>query len=76
MITQKEFVVIYTLKAQGHSIRSIARITGIDRRTITKRRQEEEMKPYKERSYPSKLDSYKEYIDSRLSQALPVIRLQ
>jgi transposase len=71
MITQEEFIVIHTLHTQGHSIRSIARITGIDRRTISKRLQEEEMKPYKERTYPSKLDPYKAYIHTRLSQALP-----
>ena len=71
MITQEEFIVIHTLRTQGHSIRSIARITGIDRRTISKRLKEEEMKPYKERNYPSKLDPYKPYIDSRLTQALP-----
>ena len=33
MITHEEFTVIHTLYAQGHSIRSIARITGVDRRT-------------------------------------------
>lgn len=71
MITQEEYIVIHTLRTQGHSIRSIARITGIDRRTISKRLKEEEMKPYKERKYPSKLDPYKPYIDSRLLQALP-----
>jgi len=29
------------------------------------------MKPYKERTYPSKFDPYKAYIHTRLSQALP-----
>jgi len=36
MITQEEFIVIHTLHAQGHSRRSIAKITGIDRQTISK----------------------------------------
>jgi transposase len=31
MITYEEFIVIHTLHRQGHSIRSIARITGVDR---------------------------------------------
>ena len=62
---------IHSLYAQGHSIRSIARITGINRRTISKRLKEKEMKPYKQRSYNRKLDPYKEYIDKRLNQALP-----
>ncbi|HHE05976.1 MAG TPA: IS21 family transposase, partial [Epsilonproteobacteria bacterium] len=71
MIKIEEFVVIHALKRQGHSIRSIARITKIDRRTISKRLKEQEMKPYKERRYPSKVDSYKNYIETRLKQALP-----
>ncbi len=71
MISYEEFIVIHTLYAQGHSIRSISRITGIDRRTISKRLKEDELKPYKKRSYKSKLDKYKEYIDKRLKQALP-----
>ena len=71
MITYEEFIVIHTLHRQGHSIRSIARITGIDRRTISKRLKEKEMAPYKKRRYPSKLDKYKEYINTRLLQALP-----
>jgi len=71
MITHEEFTVIHTLYAQGHSIRSIARITGVDRRTISKRLKEKEMKPFKQRSYTGKLDPYKEYIDKRLELALP-----
>ena len=71
MISNEEFIVIHTLYAQGHSIRSISRITGMDRRTISKRLKESQLKPYKKRSYKSKLDMYKEYIDKRLRQALP-----
>gem|GEM_PF-2646307 len=37
MITYEEFIVIHTLRDQGYSIRAIARMTGIDRRTISKR---------------------------------------
>lgn len=71
MISQEEFTVIHTLKSQGHSIRSIARITGLDRRTIARRLGESKLKPYAKRAYSSKLDAYKPYIDRRLSQALP-----
>ena len=71
MISNEEFIVIDTLYAQGHSIRSISRITGMDRRTISKRLKESKLKPYKKRSYKSKLDMYKEYIDKRLKLALP-----
>ena len=62
---------IHTLHRQGHSIRAISRITGIDRRTISKRLKEDEIKPYKTRTYPSKLDAFKEYINKRLLLALP-----
>ena len=62
---------IHTLKAQGYSIRAIARMTGLNRRTISKRLKEEELKPYKKRKFKSKLDDYKEYIENRVKTALP-----
>lgn len=71
MITNEEFVVIHTLKKQGHSIRSISKITRIDRRTISKRLKQDEKMEYKKRVYKSHLDKYKEYIISRVNQALP-----
>ena len=71
MITNEEFVVIHTLKKQGHSIRSISKITKLDRRTISKRLKEDEKIQYKKREYKSHLDKYKEYITSRVNQALP-----
>jgi len=37
MITPEEFTVIHALYAQGHLIRSIARITDMDKQTINKR---------------------------------------
>jgi len=71
LITNEEFVVIHTLKKQGHSIRSISKITKLDRRTISKRLKENEKIEYKKRVYKSHLDKYKEYIKSRVNQALP-----
>lgn len=71
MISQEEFIVIHTLKAQGYSIRAIARITGLNRRTVTRRLKEPKRKPYVRRDYPSKLDTFKPYIEQRLFQALP-----
>ena len=53
MITNEEFVVIHTLKKQGHSIRSISKITRIDRRTISKRLKQDEKMEYKKRVYKS-----------------------
>lgn len=71
MIQTEEFIVIHTLHKQGHSVRSISRITKIDRRTISKRLNEAEMQPYKVRNYESKVDPYKISIHERLLQALP-----
>ena len=71
MIQTEEFIVIHTLHKQGHSIRSIAKITKLDRRTVAKRLKEEEMKPYEKRSYQSLVDPFKDFIDTRLKQALP-----
>jgi transposase len=48
---------IHGLKAQGYSIRAIARMTGINRRTISKRLKEEKLEPYKKRKFKSKLDN-------------------
>lgn len=62
---------IHTLKAQGYSIRAIARMTGLNRRTISKRLKEENLKPYKKREFKSKLDDYKQYIKERAVSALP-----
>jgi len=61
----------HTLKKQGHSIRAISKITKLDRRTISKRLKEDEKLLYKKREYKSHLDKYKEYIISRVNQALP-----
>ena len=71
MITKEEFVMIHTLKSQGYSIRAIARMTGLNRRTISKRLKEKELQGYKSRNYISKLDNYKEYIVKRITDALP-----
>jgi len=71
MIQTEEFIVIHTLRKKGHSIRSIAKISKLDRRTVSKRLKEEEMKPYEQRIYKSKVDPFKDFIHQRLMQALP-----
>lgn len=71
MITYEEFVMIHTLYKQGYSIRAIARITGLDRRTVAKRLKEKELQPRKKVVYKSKLDPFKEYIKKRIADALP-----
>jgi len=71
MISKEEFVMIHTLKSRGYSMRAIAKATGLDRRTVSKRLKEKELKGYKKRVYASILDSYKPYIDNRIEQAYP-----
>jgi transposase len=66
LISKEEFVMIHSLKAQGYSIRAIARMSGLNRRTVSKRLKEETLKPYKKRKFKSKLDDYKEYIKKRV----------
>ncbi|AEE13732.1 Integrase catalytic region [Thermodesulfobium narugense DSM 14796] len=62
---------IHTLYAQGVSIRKIAHMLGINRRTVSKRLKEKDLEPYSKRTYPSKLDKFKDYINKRISQAHP-----
>lgn len=71
MIDKEEFTVMHTLRKRGYSIRAISKIVGLDRRTVAKRLQENTLQPYKKVIYKSKLDPYKEYIISRVQQALP-----
>ena len=71
MINKEEFTVIHTLHKQGHSIRAISKILNLNRRTVSKRLAEQELRPYKKIEYKSKLDPYKEYIISRVQKALP-----
>ena len=71
MIDKEEYTVIHTLHKRGYSIRSIAKIVGLNRRTVSKRLKEDELQPYKKISYPSKLDPYKNHILNRVQQASP-----
>lgn len=71
MIDKEEFIVIHTLHKRGYSIRAISNIVGLDRRTISKRLKEKDLKPYKKIEYKSKLDLFKDYIIERVNQATP-----
>lgn len=71
MIDKEEFTVIHTLHKRGYSIRAISKIVGLNRRTVSKRLKENELKSYKKVEYKSKLDPFKEYIISRVQQATP-----
>jgi transposase len=71
MISYEEFIVIHTLHKKGYSIRKIAQIVGLDRRTVSKRLNEDSFGKYKQRRYKSKIDPFKEYIQKRVKQAHP-----
>ncbi|WP_456374135.1 IS21 family transposase [Methanocaldococcus sp.] len=71
MITYEEFTMIHTLYKQGYSMRAISRMTGIDRRTISKRLKENKYKPREKVLHKSKLDPFKEYIKERIVSGLP-----
>nr|WP_196779676.1 hypothetical protein [Malaciobacter halophilus] len=62
---------IYTLHKREYSIRAISKIVRLNRRTVSKRLKEEELKPYKKVEYKSKLYPYKKYIIQRVKEALP-----
>ena len=69
MITQREFIMIHELKKQGHSIRAIARITGKDRKTVTRHLRNSELAEIKRvKGRPSKLEPFKIYILERISK--------
>ena len=61
----------YTLYKQSKSIREISKITGFNKRTISKRLKQESLEPYKKRKYNSILEPYKSYIKKRYEETLP-----
>lgn len=73
MLTQEKVVTIKVLKQQGKSIKRIARETGLARNTIKKYLQRTDTKPvYQRKTYrPSKLEPFKDYIQSRIDAAHP-----
>lgn len=70
MISKGEHIVIHELYAKGYSIRAIARILKIDRKTISRRLKETDYTKV-ERTFKgvSKLDPYKEYILEFISKS-------
>jgi transposase len=63
MISRSEYIVIQELKAKGYSLRKIAKILKMDRRTVKRHLcQPEYMPKLSTHTVESKLDPYKEYI--------------
>ncbi len=70
MISKEDFIVIKALYKKGYSVRKIALITKLNRRTVTKRLKEEELKPSSRTvTKVSKLEAYKPYILKLISNS-------
>jgi transposase len=66
---------IKTLYKRGVSKSEIARILGIDRKTVRSVLNKPEDEPIEKKPYPSIYDPYREYIEKKLSQELSAARL-
>ena len=73
MLTQEKIVTIKVLNKQGHSIKGIARETGLARNTVRKYLKRDTSTPAYERKVTrsGKLDPFKGYIKSRIAAAHP-----
>lgn len=70
MISQEEFIMIHELRKKGYSIREIARISGLDRKTVRKRLKEAELQAVtRGGSKVTKLDPYKEFIRNWINKS-------
>ena len=72
MLTLEDTVEIKVLHKQGKSIRAIARETGYSRNTVRTYMRSNKESEYKKRvKRPSKLNSYKQYLEERVKTAQP-----
>lgn len=72
MISKGDFLVIHELKSKGYSIRAIARMLKIDRKTVTRKLEQADHTPVKHcvaTKSKSKLDPYKKYIIEFISKS-------
>ena len=56
------------LAAQGHSIRTIAQMTGLSRNTVRRALREQAPQPFKTPERKSKVDSFRDYIRNRYQE--------
>src|SRR5689334_10220126 len=76
MLTVEEWMDVKMLASQGHSARSIARITGRSRNTVARLLAQPAPQPFQKPPCPSKLDPFKPYLERRLAQyPLSAVRL-
>ena len=76
MIKVDQFMDIHDLKRQGHSIRDIARLSGLSRNTVRKVLRGEHTLRMKPTSRASQLDPFKDYLRERYAaHGLSAVRL-
>jgi len=68
VLTLEEWMDVKMLLSQGLSQRAVARRLGLSRNTVAKLAGEAAPKPYRKPPHSSKLDPYKPYLESRLSE--------
>jgi transposase len=69
MLNVQEWMDIHLLSRQGHSIRSIARLTNLSRNTVRRAlRQQHTHQPYDTSNRSSKLDQLKPYVEKRYNE--------
>jgi transposase len=71
MLVAEQTVEIRVLSRQGKSIRAIARTLQVSRNTVRRYLRTQGLPRYRREARPTKLDSYKHYIDERVKAAAP-----
>lgn len=76
MLKLEAWMEIKDLHRQGHSIRTIAEMTGLARNTVRRVLREQAPHPAKKRGRTSQLDPFKPYLERRHAEyALSAVRL-
>src|SRR5687768_13694135 len=73
MLSLEEWMDIKNLERQGHSIRSIAQLSGHSRNTVRRLLRQGAPQPFQNAARTSKLDPYKEYVVCQDRSKIPQI---
>jgi transposase len=76
MISLEAWMDIKLLCQQGHSIREVARLTGLSRNTLRRALRQKSQQPFQAPERKSKLDDFKSYVQNRFQEcSLSAVRL-